>query len=56
MVKAMYEQSKCAVVDGSHLLCEQLGIVKEMLREESVAFVTGDGDTGCAEHLNWKST
>ncbi|KAL9983146.1 hypothetical protein ACROYT_G005278 [Oculina patagonica] len=33
------------------LSSEQQVIVKEMLREESEAFATDDGDIGCAEHL-----
>ncbi|KAL9967048.1 hypothetical protein ACROYT_G025206 [Oculina patagonica] len=38
-------------VDLSHLSSEQQVIVKEMLREESGAFATDDGDIGCTEHL-----
>ncbi|KAL9971666.1 hypothetical protein ACROYT_G017863 [Oculina patagonica] len=38
-------------VDLSHLSSEQQVIVKEMLREESGAFATDDGDIECAEHL-----
>jgi len=38
-------------VDLSYLSSEQQLIVKEMLREESGAFATDDGDIGCAKHL-----
>ncbi|KAL9956081.1 hypothetical protein ACROYT_G037504 [Oculina patagonica] len=43
-------------VDLSHLSSEQQVIVKEMLREESGAFATDDGDIGCAKHLKLETT